>query len=269
MTLQRFACVATIHSYWDASSPGVKTATVEFTENVCGRFTLRTPSTSWCQMFLIDVGAQDGDGPLEGPRYNIAPTQPVNCVIQLTGRPRAVALLRWGLIPSWSDDLTIGNRMINARGETVDTKPSFRKAFAHRRCLIPTDGYYEWKKVADGKQPYLIHRGDDGVMAMAGLWEENSKADPDHVPIRTCTVITTNANTTTKEIHDRMPVFLDPSDFDRWLDPNFHACEQLKSLLRPAPNDLLRCDAVSKRVNNPRNDDASCVQPAPTNTLFD
>tara|TARA_R110002049_G_scaffold2750_10_gene22469 strand:+ start:123853 stop:124515 length:663 start_codon:yes stop_codon:yes gene_type:complete len=220
-------------------------------------------------MFLIDIDDAQQDVVDRGPRYNIAPTQSIDSVIQIAGQHRQAVKLRWGLVPSWANDLSIGNRMINARGETVDLKPSFRKAFAQRRCLIPADGYYEWKKVADGKQPYLIHRDDDAVIAMAGLWEENKKANSGDTIVRSCTIITTNANDTTKEIHDRMPVILQPADFDRWLDPNFHDTDRLKSMLKPAPDTLLRCDAVSRRVNRPTNDDASCIEPPPSDTLFD
>lgn len=169
--------------------------------------------------------------------------------------------MRWGLVPSWADDLSIGNRMINARGETVDSKPSFRRAFASRRCIIPADGYFEWQKVSDGKQPYLIERPDGGVFAMAGLWEENRKVRDDGTPIRTCTVITTAANDVTGEVHDRMPVVLDPNDFDRWLDPAFRQTDELKSLIKSAPNDLLRLKPVSRRVNSPKHDDSECVAP--------
>ncbi len=196
------------------------------------------------------------------PRYNIAPSQPIVCVLRLaTGRLRQIARLRWGLVPSWADDLAIGHRMINARGETIDRKPSFRNAFASRRCLIPADGYFEWKQAADGKQPYLIERSDGGVFAMAGLWEANSKIAADGSVIRTCTVITTDANRATREVHDRMPVILDPDDHDLWLDPAVHDQEPLKSLLRPAPDELLRLTPVSRHVNSPRNDDAQCVEP--------
>ena len=211
-------------------------------------------------MFLIDLGTTQDDPIDDVPRYNIAPTQRIDAVMQLPGQTPTPTKLRWGLLPPWAKERSIGNRMINARGETVDSKPSFRKAFTHRRCLIPTDGYYEWKKVDDGKQPFLIHRPDNGAMAMAGLWEENNRIDPDGETIRTCTIITTGANATTKSIHDRMPVFIHPSDFDRWLDPNFHDAGELKSLLNPAPDDHLAIDAVSRRVNSPKNDDAGCVE---------
>ena len=218
-------------------------------------------------MFLIDLQDETNDAS-DVARYNIAPTQMISCVTE-SDVGRRTTQFRWGLVPSWAKDLAIGNRMINARGETVDSKPSFRSAFSKRRCLIPADGYYEWKKVSDGKQPYLIHQHDDEPLAMAGLWEENTKASADCTSIRSCTIITTEANKTTSDIHDRMPVFLDESNFDQWLDPNYRDADQLKSLLIPAAEDLLRYDLVSRRVNSVKHDDASCVEPVRSDTLFD
>ena len=209
-----------------------------------------------------------------GPRYNITPTQLIPCVARgETGAARSIFLARWGLIPSWADDLAIGNRMINARGETVDSKPSFKRAFASRRCLIPADGYYEWMKTEDGKQPYLIERPDHGMLTMAGLWEVNKKLGSDDQPLVSCTIITTDANRATRKIHDRMPVFLAEPDFDIWLDPCFRDAEKLKAILAPADDRLLQPIAVSRRVNSPKNDDPACVQPVETapqpRSLFD
>ena len=217
-------------------------------------------------MFLPDMGPEAAASVAaqvdRGPRYNVAPTQAIPCVARReTGSMRSVFLARWGLVPSWADDLAIGNRMINARGETVDSKPSFKRAFASRRCLIPADGYYEWMKTEDGKQPYLIERPDHGVLAMAALWEVNKKLGSDDQPVVSCTVITTNANHVTSMIHDRMPVFLQHADHDTWLDPGFRDAEKLKALLVPADDDLLRPVAVSRRVNSPKHDDAGCVEP--------
>jgi len=226
---------------------------------LCGRFTLRTPSAEWCQLLLpqMDCTQFSFDEP---PRYNIAPTQSIVCIIrESTDRSRTPIKARWGLVPSWAKDLAIGTRMINARCETVDCKPSFRKAFASRRCLIPTDGYYEWKKLADGKQPFLIQRNDGGLLAMAGLWEENSRIAEDGTPVRTCTIITTDANQMTSAIHDRMPVFLSQRDHEQWLDPGYRETEKLKALLAPAPEELLQVTPVSRHVNSPKNDDEQCV----------
>ncbi len=229
---------------------------------MCGRFTLRTNFSVWSQQFLpqFDPGSLETvDFP---PRFNVAPTQSIPCVLrEATGEDRKVGTFRWGLVPSWAKDLAIGNRMINARGETVDSKPSFRRAFAQRRCVIPADGYFEWKKVSDGKQPYLMEVGSKGVFAMAGLWEENRKVSEDGSPVRTCTIITTSANSVTKEVHDRMPVILEPGDVERWLDPGFRDTEKLKELLQPAPDSLFDLTPVSGRVNSPRIDDPECVEP--------
>lgn len=228
---------------------------------MCGRFTLRSPAADWCQLFLPQLAPEQlpFDDP---PRYNIAPTQSIVCVLrEATGEDRQAVKTRWGLVPPWADDLSIGNRMINARGETVDSKASFKKAFVSRRCLIPADGYYEWMKTDDGKQPYLIQPRGGGLFAMAGLWETNRRVAEDDVPIRTCTIITTNANQATSHLHHRMPVILDENDFDRWLDPGFRDSEALKELLLPAPEDLLNTTPVSRHVNNPRNEDPKCCQP--------
>lgn len=196
------------------------------------------------------------------PRYNIAPSQRIVAVTQPeSGQPRALERFRWGLVPFWADDAQIGNRMINARGESVDSKPAFRAAFRKRRCLVPADGYYEWKTVKNGKQPYLIERHDGGMLAIAGLWEENHKASESGEVLRTCTLVTTDANPSTRQIHDRMPVMVLPEDHDRWLDPAVRDRDALRSLLRPAPDELLRATAVSRHVNSPTHDDPSCVEP--------
>lgn len=227
---------------------------------MCGRFTLRAAANSWCQMFFSDMEPESL--PHDPPRYNIAPTQRIATILrESVGQVASVAKLRWGLVPPWSDDLKIGNRMINARGETVDSKPSFKKAFAQQRCLIIADGYYEWKKTPDGKQPFLIQQADARPMAFAGLWEQNRRASGDDSTIRTCTIITTNANNTTRPVHDRMPVILDASHYDCWIDPGCRDTAMLKSLLVACPDDQLHLTAVSTRVNSPRHDDPGCVEP--------
>lgn len=227
---------------------------------MCGRFALRTPAAEWSQLFLPPMNPPDfGWG--DPPRYNIAPTQTIICLLrESTGKPKTVGKYRWGLVPPWAADLKIGNRMINARSETLDSKPSFKKPFATRRCLIPMDGYYEWQKQPDGKQPFLIEPASGGVQMMAGLWEENRKADSK--PVRTCTIITTSANRFTSDIHDRMPVFLPEEQHDQWLDPGFREVETLKEMLKPADDHLLKMHPVSRYVNSPRNDDAQCVAAA-------
>jgi putative SOS response-associated peptidase YedK len=231
---------------------------------MCGRFTLRTPANDWCQLFLPDLDPESLPQPVvdDPPRYNIAPTQGIACVLrEETGGQATASKMRWGLVPAWADDLKIGNRMINARGETVDSKPSFKKAFAQRRCLIIADGYYEWKKTTDGKQPFLIEQPGSAPMALAGLWEENRRVTDDGSSIRSCTIITTTANPTTKSIHDRMPVILHSQDYASWIDPGYRDTGILKSLLVPLADDRLRLTPVSTHVNSPRNDDPRCVAP--------
>jgi len=223
---------------------------------MCGRFTLRTPSNVLLEQFLLSVE------PELAPRYNIAPTQPV-AVVRLDPHRegRQLAMLRWGLIPSWAKDPAMGNRMINARGETVAEKPAFRSAFKRRRCLVLADGYYEWQKRGREKQPYHIRLRDDRPFAFAGLWETwKGVADgPLTGPIESCTIITMAANELTREIHDRMPVILHPKDHDLWLDPAVQDRDRLTPLLRPFDSDRMIAEPVSSHVNNPRNDDPRCV----------
>ena len=174
------------------------------------------------------------------------------------GEGRELALLRWGLVPSWAKDPSIGNRMINARAETVATKPSYRAAFKRRRCLVPADGYYEWKKTGKAKQPYLIRLQDERPFAMAGLWE--SWQDAGGAALQTFTIITTEANEATCDIHNRMPVILSPGDYPLWLDPEFERAEQLQELLQPYDSHAMRLDPVSTYVNSPRNDSPECIE---------
>lgn len=219
---------------------------------MCGRYTLRTPPAELAEFFGLFRE------PDVRPRYNIAPTQSVLAIrFDENATPREPVLLRWGLIPSWADDAKIGSRMINARADTVATKPAFRAAFKRRRCLVAADGYYEWKQLDDGKQPYLIGRTAGGPMAFAGLWESWTKGEE---PIESCTIITTDANEAIGAIHDRMPVILPPEEYDRWLDPQSDA-QELGGLLAPYPLDDLAARPVSRTVNNPRNDSAACIEP--------
>jgi putative SOS response-associated peptidase YedK len=196
------------------------------------------------------------------PRYNIAPTQTVAALRsneQATGRE--LALLKWGLIPSWAKDAKIGNSLINARADTVATKPSFRSAFKRKRCLIPVDGFYEWKAVPGQKtkQPYLIGVRDVPVFAFAGLWEQWT--DPDGKRLDSCTIITTDANELMQQVHNRMPVILDPADNGRWLDHDQHDANALTSLLKQFPAEKMQLTPVSTLVNSPRNESPKCVEP--------
>ncbi len=224
---------------------------------MCGRFTLTSPADIVAEFFEVSGLTQ-----LE-PRYNIAPTQRALVIRASPGGEREQALLRWGLIPSWAKDRAIGNKLINARGETVAEKPSFRTAFKRRRCLVATDGFYEWQPAtAKGapKTPYWISPARGTVMAFAGLWEHWQPSDGE--ALETFTIITTEANSFMAPIHKRMPVILDPKDFDVWLDPHADdgaALERVASLLRACRDDQLRARAVTTYVNSPRNDDARCL----------
>jgi putative SOS response-associated peptidase YedK len=191
------------------------------------------------------------------PNYNVAPTQEVAAVVE-EDEMRKLEMFHWGLIPSWAKDPSIGNKMVNARAETVSEKPSFRSAFKKRRCLILADGFYEWQKTDDGKQPYHIKMQDDSPFAFAGLWE----IWKDDEEIRSCTIITTAANDLMSEIHHRMPVILPPDDYDMWLDPDFDEKEPLTSLLKPYSSDKMEAYIVSRRVNKPSNNEPSVVEPA-------
>jgi putative SOS response-associated peptidase YedK len=217
---------------------------------MCGRYTLRTPVDTLAERFEID------DTPSSiAASYNVAPTQGVATVLVEDGK-RKLEMLHWGLIPSWADDPSIGNRMINARAETVAEKPSFRKAFRNHRCLVLADGFYEWQKTANGKQPYYIRMEDDSPFAFAGLWESWKNGSE----VRSATIITTDANDVVAPIHNRMPVILHPEDYDLWLDPDFDEKEPLSTLLNPYPAEAMEAYPVSRRVNSPSNNEKSCIE---------
>lgn len=227
---------------------------------MCGRFTLTQPAEQIADAFNLPTAP-----PLE-PRYNIAPTQPAPAVVIAGGQPeREFRLFYWGLIPSWAKDIKMGARLINARAETVAEKPSFRTALKRRRCLIVADGFYEWKRSETGKQPYYFYVGNSKTpearspFGFAGLWEHWESADGD--TIDSCTILTTAANDLLRPIHDRMPVILQPQDYDLWLDPTVQTPEVLQPLLRPLPADIMDSYPVSSRMNNARTDDPDCIQP--------
>lgn len=185
-------------------------------------------------------------------RFNIAPTQEAPVVRMAESGAREVALLRWGLVPSWAKDLALGNRMINARSETAAGKPSFRHAMKSRRCLVPASGFYEWTGVAGHKIPHAITVADQPVFAFAGLWERwHDRAQPDAPAVETYTLLTTIANRALAAIHDRMPVILSPADHEAWLTA---APAEAVQLLRPYADEAMRERVVSTRVNNPRNE---------------
>jgi putative SOS response-associated peptidase YedK len=221
---------------------------------MCGRFTLRSPAVVLADHFDVAI-----EGEL-APRYNIAPTQLVSAVRKgSTDDARRFVALRWGLVPHWAKDVSVGNRMINARAETVAQKPAFRTAFRRRRCLIPADGYFEWQKRGKTKQPYYFRMQDDSPLAFAGLWE-SWRGEADQQAVESCTIITTEANALTRPIHDRMPVILEPACYDVWLDAAVDNIEALLPLLRPLPADAMTADPVSTHVNSPRNDDPRCIE---------
>lgn len=220
---------------------------------MCGRFTLRTSSAVIANLF---------DGltvPEIPPNYNVAPTQTIAAIRSVDATPE-FAWLRWGLVPFWANDLKIGNRMINARSETVREKPAFRAAFKKRRCLVLADGFYEWKKTDEGKQPIFIHRRDGRPYCMAGLWEKNDKTGQ---VVETCTILTTGPNELMSSIHDRMPVILAERDYETWLEPEFKDHDHLQSLLVPCPSDDMEAWPVSPHVNKPSFNAPSCTEPIP------
>jgi len=223
---------------------------------MCGRFTLFEADKVLSKEFGVS------GVPLLSPRYNIAPSQAVAAVrASPAGAGRELALLRWGLIPSWSKDPAIGNRLINARAETVREKPSFRNAFRRHRCLIPASGFYEWQRQERGKQPYFVRMRDGRPFAFAGLWDRWESADEG--AIETCTILTIAPNAVLAPIHDRMPVILPPAEYARWLDPSLRDTDSLAPLLVPFPPDDMLAFPVSPRVNPPTIDDEKCIAPLP------
>jgi len=226
---------------------------------MCGRFRLTANERYIADHFNLD------SEPQWSPRYNIAPSQPVLVVRQDPKHPRRESvLMRWGLIPYWAKDPSIGFRTINAKSETVVEKPAFREAIQKRRCLVPADAFYEWQKLGPKeKQPFNIGMKDDGLFAFAGLWErwrDPAERSPDALPIETLTILTTAANPLVAPIHDRMPVILRPEDYDQWLDPGIVDPERVTPLLQPFDARLMKKYPVSKRVGKVENDDAECAE---------
>jgi len=221
---------------------------------MCGRFTQTASPEVIAEQFKIT------NPPLFTPRYNIAPSQPIAAIrIDPDTATRTLAMLRWGLIPSWAKDPKIGNQCINAKAETVAEKPSFRSAFKKRRCLVIATGFYEWQVQGRAKQPIWIGLRSKRPFAFAGLWEQWKP--PEGEPLETCTIITTEPNDLMAPIHNRMPVILSPASYDQWLDLSFQHVEPLKALLRPYPSEELTAYPVSTLVNNPRHDASQCLEP--------
>ncbi|MEN6449268.1 MAG: SOS response-associated peptidase [Thermoguttaceae bacterium] len=247
---------------------------------MCGRFTLRTSAREIAEQFAL------GAAEPFSPRFNIAPSQPV-AVVRIgrrrddtgdprnTGKspPRELAWLRWGLVPSWARDPNVANRLINVRAETAATKPAFRAAMRHRRCLILADGFYEWQPIGRAKQPYFIHLRDNRPLAFAGLWESwegpvGQVRNPQSAPrLETCALLTTEANDLLRPIHDRMPVVLPPDGYSIWLDPKIEDAGQLAPLLVPYPAGEMEAYPVSRLVNDPAHESPDCIAPGQP-TLF-
>ena len=213
---------------------------------MCGRFTLDTTADSLAQQFEVEVGESVSS------RYNIAPSQQILAIVQKEAA-RSLVPMKWGLVPSWVKDLdSWKTNLINARVETVTQKPSFRSAFKHRPCLIPASGFYEWTL---DKQPHYFQVKERQLFALAGLWESWSNGEDQLV---TCTIITTKANTEVSKVHHRMPVIIQPSDYDSWLGE----LDDRKQLLDTLPEVDLELYPVSKKVNSPQNNTSDCIKPS-------
>jgi putative SOS response-associated peptidase YedK len=224
---------------------------------MCGRFSQRTPAKQIAEKFGVE------EVPPLQERYNVAPTQAVLGVRAGDG-VREAAFFKWGLVPRWAKDPTIGHKLINARSETVTEKPSFREAFTRRRILVPTEGFYEWQRQgAQRKQPFYFHLGDGAPFAIAGLWERWEGGDE---PLETCTLLTTAANSLLASYHVRMPVIIKPEDYELWLDADVRRADLLMPLLCPYPHEEMIGYPVSSSVNSPRNQGAELVERATVNS---
>jgi putative SOS response-associated peptidase YedK len=196
----------------------------------------------------------------ERPRYNIAPTKQIVTVRNEEGKKtRKFTTMRWGLIPSWAKDMSIGTQTLNARSETVTTKPAFRDPILRKRCLIPSDGFYEWQKMGSVKQPYCFEVGEGELFALAGLWDQWES--PEGQIIESCSILTTAANSLVADLHDRMPVIVPPDKYDVWLDPDVNDFNVIRDILRPYDANLMRRYPVSTKLNNSKIDDAESASP--------
>ncbi|MET1231215.1 MAG: SOS response-associated peptidase [Candidatus Limnocylindrales bacterium] len=226
---------------------------------MCGRFTQQRPTAELAEIFDAESLVESSE-----PRFNVAPTDGVVAVVHPPNDRRLLTSLRWGLIPAWADDARAGSRMINARSETIFSSPAYRASVRKRRCLIPADGFYEWRRVADGskapKQPYLIHRLDGGPLALAGIWSPWKQPETGEW-LRSCAIVTTTPNPLMARLHDRMPVILAESAWERWLDPDLDDVAELRGLLGPSPSDELEAYPVSTLVNSVRNDSSDLTAP--------
>lgn len=232
---------------------------------MCGRFVSASPPDELARYFDVEEVSET----VLDPSYNVAPTSDVYVVVE-TGGVRKLDTFHWGLIPFWAKDAKVGQKMINARAETIADKNAYKRAFEKRRCIIPADGFFEWKKIPGRKtkQPMFIQRTDGEPMAFAGLWElwkprtADGEPDPDESTwIRSCTIITGQPNETVAPIHDRMPVMLPPSAWADWLSRDNEDLETLGKFLVPAPASLITAHPVTTRVNNVREKDSGLIEP--------
>ncbi|HZQ29121.1 MAG TPA: SOS response-associated peptidase [Acidimicrobiales bacterium] len=238
---------------------------------MCGRFVAATPPGVLAETFLVEE-VRLGEGAEAEPSYNVAPTDDVLAVALSREGVRQLGTFHWGLVPGWAKDTSIGNRMINLRAETVKEKASFRKTLQRRRCIIPADGFYEWKSMGKGRprQPFLIRAKDGRPLALAGLWEVWKDRDQQDAEwLKSCTIITTEPNELLAPIHDRMPVVLAPEAWDAWLDPKNEDVGALEALLVPAADDLLELFPVSTEVNNVKNNGPQLAEPLEGHDVVD
>jgi putative SOS response-associated peptidase YedK len=225
---------------------------------MCGRFTQQRPASELAEIFAAEPLVDD-----PGARFNVAPTDEALVVVQREER-RAITAYRWGLVPHWATDLKGGSRMFNARAETLTTSPAFRAAFQRRRCLVPVDSFYEWKREGTVRQPYRVVREDGRPLALAGLWAgwRDPTSDPESpIVVRTFTIVTTTPNGALADLHDRMPVIVPEDAWGRWLDPAPSDTGELLGLLQPTDEIALRVHAVSRAVNDVRRDGPELIEP--------
>jgi putative SOS response-associated peptidase YedK len=221
---------------------------------MCGRFSQQRPASELAEIFAAEPLAED-----LGPRWNVAPTDEAYVVVQREDR-RAIVAYRWGLIPHWADRAKVASRMFNARSESLGRSPAFADALRRKRCLVPVDGFYEWRRIGSRRQPFTVGRADARPLVLAGLWA--GWRDPARdVVVRTFTIVTTRSNEQLAGLHDRMPVVLPESAWDLWLDPGLADPGELQGLFEPTDEVALRIEPVADLVNNVRNDGPELIRP--------
>jgi putative SOS response-associated peptidase YedK len=222
---------------------------------MCGRYRLSKRKQIIEEYFDTSPWEDDWN-----PRFNIAPTQPIPVIRQHPKEPiRQISTMGWGLVPHWAQDASGAARTINARSETAAIKPAFRDPIRFRRCLVPADGFYEWARTANGKQPFCFEVNSGELFAFAGLWD--GWKNPLGQWVKTCSILTTTPNAVTSTVHDRMPVILDPDSYDLWLDPGMQNVTAIADLLKPYDARDMRCYPVSSRINVVVNEDEECCRP--------